>query len=291
MNRLDPKVLFERLASDIPGSLRKHLFVTGSLAAAYHFRDLLVDRAVSTKDADLIVHPAGDVESCRQIAEQLLRLGWHRTSACRAQPTAEPRDELAAIRLYPPQSQEYFVEFLNVPEIDEINAKQWLPVRLDDGWYGLPSFRFLRVASVDRATSHVGLEYARPSMMAAANLLSHPALGATRIQSGAMRGKLRSAKDLGRVLALARLTGREGTESWLAEWRDAIRQCFPQDYESLLRTLGRGLEELLGDQNALEEARVTTDIGLLNGMQVSAAMLQATGRRLLQDVILPLRGE
>ncbi|MBX3415396.1 MAG: hypothetical protein KF708_22120, partial [Pirellulales bacterium] len=76
MNRLDPETLFQRLATDLPPTLRKHLFVTGSLAAAYHFRDQLIGRAVNTKDADLVVHPAGDTESCCRIAQQLLQLGW-----------------------------------------------------------------------------------------------------------------------------------------------------------------------------------------------------------------------
>ncbi|MBX3415878.1 MAG: hypothetical protein KF708_24565, partial [Pirellulales bacterium] len=214
--------------------------------------------------------------------------GWRRTDKCTAQ---EPSETLKAIRFYPPQSQEYFVEFLNVPEIGEADEKQWRPVHLDDGYYGLPSFRFLRIASINRLTSTVGLEYARPSLMAAANLLSHPRVGTVRIQTGNFKDKLRSAKDLGRVIALARLTGREDTECWQDEWRDAIRQCFPLDFASLMATLGSGLEELLEDENAFDEACVTTDVGLLNGMNVSPAMLRATGRRLLEDVILPLRGE
>jgi hypothetical protein len=51
------------------------------------------------------------------------------------------------------------------------------------------------------------------------------------------------------------------------------------------------LEELLADDNAMDDARKTTDIGLLNGMDVSAEMLRATGDRLIQDVIMPLRKE
>lgn len=45
------------------------------------------------------------------------------------------------------------------------------------------------------------------------------------------------------------------------------------------------------DVNALRDAQRSTDIGLLNGMDVSADMLRATGERLLQDVIVPLRGD
>jgi hypothetical protein len=40
MKRLDPVILFERLAADIPAELQANMFVTGSLAAAYRFQAL-----------------------------------------------------------------------------------------------------------------------------------------------------------------------------------------------------------------------------------------------------------
>ena len=46
--------------------------------------------------------------------------------------------------------------------------------------------------------------------------------------------------------------------------------------------------ELLADENALEDARKTTDVGLLRGLDLTAEMLKATGERLLIDVIEPL---
>src|SRR5665213_1935585 len=102
MKRLDPGVLFARIASDIPTKLHKHLVVTGSLAAAYRFQAQLEGRGVSTKDADLVVHPAGDVVSCNKMAETLLLAGWARTDECFARESPEPDDELRAIRLHPP---------------------------------------------------------------------------------------------------------------------------------------------------------------------------------------------
>jgi hypothetical protein len=291
MNRLDPKELFERIAHDVPQALRQHLFVTGSLAAAYHYKAQLQGHAINTKDADLVVHPAGHVDSCRAMAEQLRDIGWCNTDECFPQATAEPVENLRAIRLYPPGSKEYFIEFLNIPDKDQAAAKRWLPLLLTDGWYGLPSFRFLGVVSIGRIASHVGLEYARPSMMALANLMSHPQVGTIRIESGDMLGVLRSAKDLGRVIALARLEGRGGTEAWKQQWLRAIQECFPASWKALLSNVGSGLEELLADDNAMDDARKTTDIGLLNGMAVSTEMLRATGDRLIQDVISPLRKE
>ncbi|WLD13989.1 hypothetical protein [Planctellipticum variicoloris] len=289
MNQLDPQQLFVRIAQDIPQELRQHLFVTGSLAAAYHYKARLGGQGINTKDADLVVHPAGDTNSCGEMTTRLRGNGWQNTSECYPRQTAEPETDLRAIRLFPPGSREYFIEFLNIPQKDQGEAKLWIPIELNDGWYGLPSFRFLGIASMDRLTSDVGLEYARPSMMALANLLSHPEVGTVRIESGEMRGVLRSAKDLGRVIALARLEGRDGTAAWINEWRRAMEECFPAKQGELLSRLGSGLEELLSDENALKDAWKTTDVGLLNGLDVTAQMLKATGDRLLDDVIRPLR--
>ena len=64
MKRLEPEPLFEQLVSDLPSALHEHVFVVGSLAAAYHFRVELRQQGVNTKDADLVIHPAGDTVSC-----------------------------------------------------------------------------------------------------------------------------------------------------------------------------------------------------------------------------------
>jgi hypothetical protein len=125
-------------------------------------------------------------------------------------------------------------------------------------------------------------------MMALANLLSHPKIGSDRLESGPMQGLLRSAKDLGRVIGLARLAGREETEAWPKTWLEALKGCFPEEWQELAGRVGEGLRELLEDGNALEDARKTTDVGLLSGMEVSAEMLKASGERLLLDVIEPL---
>jgi len=101
-------------------------------------------------------------------------------------------------------------------------------LKLADGWYGLPCFRYLGLASIDRIASDVGLQYAHPAMMALANLLSHQEVGNARIESGEMLGLLRSAKDLGRVIALAHLEGREGAEAWRDLWLRAVEKCFPK---------------------------------------------------------------
>ena len=77
-------------------------------------------------------------------------------------------------------------------------------------------------------------------------------------------------------------------------WGEQIRrtwawECFPARWPTVTTALGSGLQELLDDQNAMEEARVTTDIGLLTCMDVSNGQPQAIARRLLAKVVALLR--
>jgi hypothetical protein len=291
MTALDPKKLFHRLAGDIPGPLQKHLFIVGSLAAAYHFRAELERRAVNTKDADVVIYPAGDVRSAKALAVQLLDLGWTRTPKCFPMARRSPANRLRAFRLHPPKSRDYFIELLGLPAPGQSDKVVWVPVRLADGWYGVGCHRFMRLTAFRRLKSSEGLEYASPAMMALSNLLSHPAIGHQRMNDP-VRGRkiLRSAKDLGRVLALAWLSGRDATEAWLDDWVPALRQSFPRRWRAIAREAGAGLQNLLADPEALEEARVTTDVGLLNGRAVTAENLVAVGLQLMADVVRPLAG-
>jgi hypothetical protein len=283
---VDFDALFARIAGEIPADLLNHLYIAGSLAAACHYAGTLTSHTVRTKDADLVIHPAGDTTSARSIAERLLAAGWRRKENCA--PRDSPVDELDAIRLYPPTHSDYFVEFLNLPSAGQ-HGKRWLAVELDDGWYGIPSFEFLSLTSFERERTTSGVEYATPAMMALANLLSHPSLGSAMIGTLVEgRSILRSAKDLGRVLALAWLEGRSGTEAWLPLWRRALKFCFPDRWQNLAGQVGSGLRELLGDDDAFEQAFHSCAYGLLVGKNVELDQLRAAGERLLVDVIGPL---
>ncbi len=124
--------------------------------------------------------------------------------------------------------------------------------------------------------------------MALANLLSHPEVG-TKIMSELIGDKeiLRSAKDLGRVLSLARL--HEGDiEVWLPIWEAALAKHFPSDHRDLAGHAGDGLRELLDDEDALEQAHHTTTVGLLRGLNVTKGQLRVLGEQVLQFVIDPL---
>jgi hypothetical protein len=286
VSALDPTKLFKRLAADIPRGLHEHAFIVGSLAAAYRFRGQLQSRAVNTKDADIVVHPAGDVRSCREMAENLLAEGWVRTDQCYPSPARHPPDRLRAIRLHPKQSKDYFIELLALPRIQQSQALLWTPVRLSDGWYGAPTHRFMRLTAFQRLRSAEGLEYASPAMMAIANLLSHPKVGTQRMsESIAGRQILRSAKDLGRVLALAWLDGPDGDR----HLGRPLDQGFARLLSPILRTLcGRansGLGRLLADGAAFEEAHFTTTVGLLSGLGVSQDNLRVVAEQLRETAL------
>lgn len=290
MMALDPVRLFARLAEALPRKLHRHACIVGSLAAAYHFRTRLRGLAVNTKDADLLVHPAGDVRSCRDMAAQLLGLGWRRKSDCVAQEHPRPAGSLRALRLLPPRSDGYFIELMGLPNARQRGAKRWTPVRLPEGWYGIPSFRCMRVIGEGRLRSREGLEYASPAMMALANLLAHPEVGTQRMSEPiGGRRLLRSAKDLGRILAMAWLTGREGTAEWRDRWTHALQACFPGRRTELARHLGDGFWEFLDRPDALEDARVSTDVGLLAGKGVTVDNLRAVGEQVWSDLVLPVR--
>lgn len=291
--RLDPADLFARLARDLPVDLHRHFFVVGSLAAAYAFRGKMKRRAVKTKDADLVVHPAGDVASSAELATRLLDLGWKQHPEWPPAASKEQPD-LPAIRLFPPESKGYFVELLNLPELGQTATKLWIPVQVKGGWHGLPTFRFHGLTARDRVRSESGIEHAAPAMMALANLLSHPFVRPERMSGpiGDRKRKiLRSAKDIGRVLAMAHLSSGDEVEAWLQPWRAGLEACFPAEWRALAATAGSGLRELLAKEEALEEAHYTCVDSLLDGTGVSIENLMITGKQLLARVIEPLERE
>ena len=289
-DELDPTLLFDMLDASVPRNSQPHILVVGSLAAAYHHRDQLKNRAVNTKDADVIIHPAGAIKESKRIAQQLLDDGWRRTEKGSPSAASVPAAELRAIRLYPPKSEAFFIELLAFPERTQKTLKTWVRLELDDGWYGLPSFRFLGLAEVHVQTATNGLRYAAPSMMALGNLLSHPKMGLeTMTQPIGGRTLRRAAKDLGRVLALARLATREDTEKWPDEWEGALRRIFGEDEcRALAKDVGSGLRELFENPDAVDEARHAVDVGLLSGFGITGDQLKALGQQLLADAIDPV---
>jgi hypothetical protein len=289
MSQLDPSAIFALIAAQLPKDLHDHLLIIGSLAAAYHYKDKLFVDTVNTKDADVVVQPAGAIEECRTIAARLVAANWVRRAGCVPAATRDAVDKEQVIRLHPPGTDLYFVELLAFPADNQQEAREWIPIELEGGWYALPSFRHLRLLSLEQCTSAEGVRYASPAMMALANLLAHPTIGAKRVTEPIKnRNPLRSAKDLGRVLALARLADREGVEAWPAAWEKAVRAKYPATEAAALgASAGAGIRALLENREALEDARFCVDDGLLQGYNVTFEQMQAFGEQLIVDALDP----
>lgn len=188
----------------------------GSLAAGYHFFKNDPSKAVRTKDVDCVLSPFhAAVGAGQTIARQLLDEGWQQRMAGEHQQpgnASTPVEHLPAVRLYPPgvdpdSEQAWFLELLTVPESTADEGRKWTRLPLDEGHFGLPTFRFISITAFDALpVGDLGIRYARPEMMALANLLEHPEIKPDRM-SGlfADRAIKRSNKDLGRVLAIATL--------------------------------------------------------------------------------------
>jgi len=290
---LDPETTFKLIATNLPASVHDHVVIVGSIAAAYYHRQALGNRQVQTKDADLVIQPAGDLATCRTIAEQLLTARWRRRADCTpsATPTPQPSTLLRTLRLHPPDSDAYYIEILGLPSRKQHESVRFEPLELTDGWYGVPCFRYLSLVDFEQPTSSAGLRYAAPSMMALANLLSHPEVGTQRMSTELGGRKiLRSAKDLGRVLALARLEERATTEAWADVWLRALRPRFPEEWPRLASRVGNGLNALLDNQDAFEEAHhAAAVVGLLSHLRMTLDELRAIAEQFLEDVVEPFR--
>lgn len=291
---LDPEAVLELVAAQIPRALRKHVLIVGSLAAAYHHRAKLAGGQVKTKDADILIHPAGALEECRRLAEGLLHAGWRPRlegpNPCKPQSAKKPIEALAVIRLNPPKDSAYFVELLALPAAKQAAPKVLNPCKLKDGWYCVPSFRFMSVLA-EKPQAASGLSYARPSMMALANLLSHPVIGTATISEPLEPGGpklLRSAKDLGRVLALARLAEPEELDGWSAEWQAALKNRFKRKAPAVAKDIGAGLEALRKSDLGMEDALHAVQVGLLAGFGVTRTQLDAIAGEVLELVAKPV---
>jgi hypothetical protein len=288
---LSPAGILKALAQAIPPDCHAHITVVGSLAAGYHFFGHNPAAQVRTKDVDCIIAPAIEaVARGKDIAERLLSAGWtHRAVGEFGRPGAanDPDDKLPAIRLCPPGETDWYLEFLTVPAAEAQGEREWTRVALPGGHFGIPAFRFSGLMVFDPLRSDFGLRYARPELMALANLLEHPQIGAVTMSASISGRELKRAnKDLGRVLGIARLSG-DNTRDWAGAWRHALQTQFRTAWPNLTGHTGSGLRQLLESENDLEEAAWANNNGLLASQPATAEQLKYTGLRLLQDVIEP----
>jgi hypothetical protein len=297
LNLVSPDEVLARLAKALPEACRPDVIIIGSLAAGWHFADVLSDRGVRTKDIDCMFSPhAKAVASAHHVTEQLLGADWTLRPGKWGKPGTSdtPTHQLPLVRLLPPQAKgegHWFVELLGAPDLSQptVPEKDTHRVTTLKGDFCLASFRFLGVAELDPLCTPHGLRVARPEMMALANLLHHPHVAPKLIEGTSWK---RSNKDLGRVIALAWLAMKrdqrcntDDFDSWAANMTSALRRCFQPDVPNLVAQLGGGLKEMLGSPVDRREALEICNLGLLAGQDVSQEAFNSMGARVLADVI------
>jgi len=294
MEFLDPLRVLKLLEKEIPARVRGHIVMVGSLAAAYHHKERLGRQGIATKDADFLVHPAGGKNVARELARTLLAGGWSRSvrqgKECFPMPRGTSPDKCRAIRLLPPKRSEFYLEILGLPKRDQRERLVWQALDLDDGRYALPCFRFMGLAVEGARETPEGFKRASAAMMGLSHLLSHPEIGIQRIrdEEGVQR-ETRSAKDLGRALALWFLADERERDSWLHEWIRGLRRRFPKTWRKVAGLAGKGLRALVGDRAALQEAYELNRVGLMNRMEMTPGNLAILAEELLQGPIAGLQ--
>lgn len=290
---LSPREVLERVSQALPASVRERVIVVGSLAAGFRFFGAHGGMAVRTKDADCLLSP--HLEALRAgtaLADELLHARWtyHPVDEFPEAGTSEtPRDELPVLRLDPPDRPGWFLEVLGAHGADDRRERSFDRIETSEGHFALASFRYLALCERNPLETDVGVRIARPEAMALANLLAHAEIR-TDLISQSIHGVFvkRSNKDLGRVLAIAFLSGDEAVQGWAEIWWDDLRTCFPDEPVVLARRAGSGLRALLDSPEDLEEARHTCVYGLLAQRRPGTDALLAVGGRLVQDAIEPL---
>lgn len=291
--------VLQQVAGAVPMECRENIVIIGSLAAAYAYFKDHKEMKVQTKDIDCLVKPyLLAAEKCQEITKQLYNAGWHRGNKgeyLNPGTSETPTDKLPAIRLYPPginsdDENAWFIELLIVPESSLDEGKKWSRIVIDEGHFGLPSFRYLSITAFNpEKIDQLGIYYARPQMLVLANLLEHPEIKPERMSaSSADLGEKRSNKDLGRVLAIGYLAQESGLNNfnpWGYEWQVALQKCFPDEWKNLAKNTGNGLKELLQSDEDLEEAHRTCAKGLLSSYTVKKEDLKEVGNRILGEAV------
>lgn len=296
MSLMSPFEILAAVSAAVPADCRENIIIIGSLAAGYHYFGQKSNKDVRTKDVDCLLAPFDAAVLVGQhIFRQLTDAGWKKRATGHhhvAGTESTPTSDLPAVRLYPPETDPesvdaWFIELLAMPEGSTDESIHWTRLVMDEGHYGLPSFRFLSVVAHDPLPAgSLGMRYARPEMMALANLLMHPVIKPERMSALFVgRSIRRSNKDLGRVLAIAYLADLEDYRPWGVEWQMALKASFPDEWRVLALRTGEGLRALLRSENDLSEAHYTCVNGLLASQPPARNALHTAGERLLGEAV------
>lgn len=295
MTLLSPRAVLARVARQVPEECRANLIVVGSLAAAYQLLGERGGGLVRTKDIDCLLVPR--IEAVRvgtSVANALLAAGWRRRAEGQhGQPgtSATADGDLPVIRLNPPDATDWYIELLSVLEAGDPRDRTFDRVVLrDGGHYAVASFRHLDVVAHQPIETPEGIRCARLSMLVLSNLLRNPTIRPDRMFVGTDPGPRRSNKDLGRVLSIARLVGRDGVGQWPAAWEDALRKYYAGEWPQLAARVGDGVRALLASEGDLREALELSRLGLLAQVAMTPDAFRVVAERLLVDAIGPLEG-
>lgn len=263
---LDPADLLQRVAEQIPPDLRANVVVIGSIASAWAFRDISGNHSVATKDIDLLLRPALDaVATAQTLGRQLLEQGWTPQFTHERAPgdVDTPDAELPALRLSPRGNRDsWFVELLAEAPQNQTTRKCWQRLHTELGVFGLPSFRYMRVAVDDAEPTPFGLRTARPARMALAHLLEHADPDKTPISNLPGRPP-RFTKDVGRAISLWWLAKEQSPiagEVWRREWNATLTALYPGQ---LAETQAAARAGLLSIADYLREAHAIALNGVL----------------------------
>ena len=293
MTLISPRLVVAAVARQVPAECLPHLVVIGSLAAAYQLLKETDESSVRTKDMDCILVPRIEaIPRGEAVADALLAAGWqHPSSGLSVAPgTIEtPDEDLPVVRLYPPDSADWFIELLTVQDAADQRDRAFERVVLSDGGhYALATFRFLDVAAYRPIETPEGIRCARVAMLALSNLLRNPVIRPERMRTPTGLGPKRSNKDLGRVLTLARLSDRAAVARWPDAWAEALCVLHPRDWTELGQGAGAGVRALLASEGDLREALEVSRAGLLASVPMSVDEFRIVAERLLADAVEPL---